>query len=214
MLKAALGGLLVLVCGAGPALATNGMNMIGFGGQETGMAGASLGVSDNPMAINNNPAGLSQIKTPELTVGFEALLHHLQHKDMFNGGVDGESNIFLLPMMAHAQPIGNSPWRMGLGLFAQGGMGAEFKNLRTAFGTNDSTYTNVAYAKLAPAVSYQASPDLSLGLALNLGYSTMEMKYFPNTMVPGMFYGMNLQDVYPFPSAMASRPAPSTRSTK
>ncbi len=198
MLRALVGGMVALACSAGPALATNGMNMIAFGGQEAGMAGASLAVSDNPMATNNNPAGLTQVKTPELTAGLEVLMPNLQHQDMFTGSVDGESNYFLLPMAAYAQPLGNGPWRLGLGLFAQGGMGAEFKNLKTAFGTTDQTYTNVGYAKLAPSVAYQVTPDLSLGLALNLGYSTMEMKFFPNTVAPGAFYGMNLQDVYAF----------------
>ena len=58
----ALGALALCLALAAPAWATNGMNMISFGGQEAGMAGASLGVSDNPVAMNNNPAGLSQIK--------------------------------------------------------------------------------------------------------------------------------------------------------
>jgi len=183
---------------ASSAQATNGMNMISFGGQEAGMAGASLGVSDNPVAMNNNPAGLTQIKGHEVTFGLSSLMPKLTHEDMFAGSVGGEDNFFLLPMAAYSQRVGNSPWYVGLGLFGQGGMGAEFKNLATAFGTVDETFTNVAYAKVTPSVAYRFNDKLSLGLALNLGYSTMEMKFFPNTVVPGQFYGMNLQDVYSF----------------
>ncbi|MFH1034135.1 MAG: outer membrane protein transport protein [Pseudomonadota bacterium] len=183
---------------AGPAWATNGMNMISFGGQEAGMAGASLGVSDNPVAMNNNPAGLSQIKGQELTVGISALMPNLKHEDRFSNSVDGESNIFLLPMAAYAYHHQGSPWTLGLGLFGQGGMGADFQNLNTAFGTKDQTFTNVSYAKVTPSLAYQVNDKLSLGAALNIGYAAMEMKYFPNTVVPGVFYGMNLQNVYGF----------------
>ncbi len=183
---------------AGPAWATNGMNMIAFGGQEAGMAGASLGVSDNAVAMNNNPAGLTQVQGQELTFGLSALMPNLTHKDMFHNDVDGEKNIFLLPMLAYAYRLPNSPWAFGLGLFGQGGMGAEFKNLNTAFGTKDETYSNVSYAKITPSLAYQVNDRLSLGAALNLGYSAMEMKFFPNTVFPGMFYGMNLENVYGF----------------
>jgi long-chain fatty acid transport protein len=183
---------------AAPAWATNGMNMISFGGQEAGMAGASLGVSDNPVAMNNNPAGLSQIRGQELIVGLSALMPNLSHEDRFSYDVGGEKNIFLLPLLAYAYHPQDSPWSFGLGLFGQGGMGAEFKSLNTAFGTRDETYTNVAYAKVTPALAYQVNDKLSLGAALNVGYSSMEMKFFPNTVFPGMFYGMNLENVYGF----------------
>ncbi len=192
----AAGALALLL--AAPAWATNGMNMISFGGQEAGMAGASLGVSDNPVAMNNNPAGLSQIKGQEISLGLSALMPNLEHKDMFHNDVDGEKNIFLLPMVAYAHRLQGSPWTFGLGLFGQGGMGAEFKNLNTAFGTRDETYTNVAYAKVTPSLAYQVNDKFSLGAALNVGYSAMEMKFFPNTVMPGMFYGMNLENVYGF----------------
>jgi long-chain fatty acid transport protein len=183
---------------AAPAWATNGMNMISYGGQEAGMAGASLGVSDNAMAMNNNPAGLAQIKDQEITLGLSALMPNLEHKDMFHNDVDGEKNIFLLPTVAYAYHPKGSPLTFGLGLFGQGGMGAEFKNLNTAFGTKDETYTNVAYAKVTPSLAYQVNEKLSLGAALNIGYSSMDMKFFPNTVMPGMFYGMNLENVYGF----------------
>ena len=194
----ALGALALCLALAAPAWATNGMNMISFGGREAGMAGASLGVSDNPVAMNNNPAGLSQIKGQELTFGVSALMPNLKHEDRFHNSEDGKSNTFLLPMAAYAYHQKDNPWTFGLGLFGQGGMGAEFSNLNTAFGTKDQTYTNVSYAKVTPSLAYQVNDRLSLGAALNVGYAAMEMKFFPNTVAPGMFYGMNLQNVYGF----------------
>lgn len=182
----------------GAALATNGMNMISYGGQEAGMAGASLGVSDNAMAMNNNPAGLTQIKGKELIVGLSLLMPVLSHSDAMNGSVDGETAYFPLPTLAYAQRLGSTGLVLGLGVFAQGGMGADFKNLTTAFGSVDGTYTNVRYLKLSPSIAYQINDQISVGLALNIGYADMEMRFFPNTMVPGVFAGMSLDRVYSF----------------
>ena len=105
--------LLSILSLASISLATNGMNMISYGGQESGMGGASIGVSDNPMSMNNNPAGLTQIKNGELSVGMSLLMPNLKHKDSISplGANDksGESNVFPLPMLAYANRIGNGP---------------------------------------------------------------------------------------------------------
>jgi len=187
--------------------ATNGMNMISYGGQESGMAGASLGVSDNPMAMNNNPAGLTQIKDSELIVGISLLMPNLKHMDsvspLGSNDKNGENKVFPLPTLAYAKRIPNSKVVLGIGIFAQGGMGADFKDLKTAFGTKDRTYTNVRYAKITPTIAYQFTDRLSGGVALNVGYSDVEMEFFPDTFFPGgdgipPFAGMDLEDEYAF----------------
>lgn len=181
---------------SGAAHATNGMNMISYGGQEGGMAGASLGVSNNAMAMNNNPAGLTQIPNNELDLGFSLLMPKLTHQDMVGNDKGGEDNRFPLPSFGYAHNLDR--FVIGIGVFAQGGMGADFKGLNTAFGTQDDTYTNVRYLKVTPALAWRINNKWSVGAALNIGYSDMTMEFFPNTMVPGMFAGMELRDVYSY----------------
>lgn len=62
---------------SGLSYATNGMNMISYGGQEAGMAGASLSVSNNPVAMNNNPAGLTAIHNADLILGLSLLMRQI-----------------------------------------------------------------------------------------------------------------------------------------
>lgn len=202
-----IGVLIFVFSAANICYATNGMNMISYGGQESGMAGASLGVSDNPMAMNNNPAGLTQVKDSELVVGISLLMPNLKHEDKISplGPNDrsGENKVFPLPTIAYAKRLPNSPVVLGIGVFAQGGMGADFKKLKTVFGTRDRTYTNVRYAKITPSIAYQFNDKLSAGIALNVGYSDVEMEFFPNTFSPGgdgipPFAGMDLEDEYAF----------------
>ncbi|MEK6692953.1 MAG: outer membrane protein transport protein [Nitrospirota bacterium] len=190
-------GLLFVFGFAINAYATNGMNMISYGGTASGMAGASLGISDDPSAMNNNPAGLTYVKTGEAGAGISLLMPNLTHKDFANDK-EGESAIFPLPMMAYAHRVGKGPLVLGLGVFAQGGMGAEFTDLNTAFGTKDTTYSNVMYAKITPTVAYQVSDKVSLGLALNVGYSALEFKFFPETSYGMTFSGMDLKDASSF----------------
>ena len=201
----AISGLMVavlLTVWSGPAWATNGMNMISHGGQESGMGGASLGVSDNAMAVNNNPAGLTRVGTKNFVFSFGLLMPDLNHQDAIGGSRDGKDNIFPLPSLAYAHNFGRLT--LGIGAFAQGGMGAEFNDIPTAFGTVDDVYTNVAYLKFAPALAYEVNDKLSVGVALNVGYSTLEMKFFPDTVVPPNpllptgFNGLDLKDVSGF----------------
>lgn len=190
--------LLAVMLAPASALATNGMNMIAYGGQESGMAGAAQGLSDNPAAMNNNPAGLTRITGGELLVGLGVLMPKLSHGDAVGGTTDGESAYFPLPTLAYAQRIGGSNWWLGMGAFAQGGMGAEFRNYPTAFGAVDSTYTNVRYLKLTPTVAYKVNKMFSLGASLHIGYADMEMRFFPHTAVAGVFSGMKLGRVHAF----------------
>jgi long-chain fatty acid transport protein len=103
-------------------------------------------------------------------------------------------------------PIKGLPLTWGIGLFAQGGMGAEYKDLNTPFGGKDDTYTNVMYAKLTPTLAWTVTPAFRLGAALNVGYAQTALKFFPNTSafidvnadgVPDVqFPGMNMKDMW------------------
>lgn len=82
-------------------------------------------------------------------------------------------------------------------------MGADFKGLNTAFGTVDRIYTNVRYAKITPSVAYEITKNFSVGVAFNVGYSDVEMEFFPNTFFPGAegvpsFAGMDVENEYAF----------------
>ena len=97
------------------------------------------------------------------------------------------------------------PWAeitTGIGLFIQGGMGAEYQNLVTPVSAmansgmlppgffdgdsvpdTDDTRSNVMFVKLTPTVAWRVNPRWTLGLALNVGYGRAEMKLFPETSV-------------------------------
>lgn len=164
-----------------PALATNGMFLVGYGAETTGRAGANLAVSDRTLALSANPAGLSQLQGRHYSVNLSLLAPELESGNAINGSVQGEDRLFPLPAVAYIRSPHDSRWAWGWGLVAQGGMGATFENENTFFGTRDETYTEVRFATLTPTVSYALTEDVSVGATLNAGWADASFRFFPQT---------------------------------
>jgi len=194
---------LLVGLGAAPALATNGMNLIGYGACSALLGGGRMG-NVNPPAMVGNPSLLAQVARPMLCGSLTLLMPTLTYTDVANGGgVDGESQVFPLPYLGYAKPFGErSVW--GLCGYAQGGMGVDFQDVATAFGTMDDLYSNVAYMRVTGGYAYRASERTSVGVSVSLGYAMLEFDYFPHTAADmngdGMpdFLGMSASELTSF----------------
>lgn len=188
--------MLALSCASiSSAHATNGINLIGFGAESTLMAGADIAVARDTSALNTNPAGLTQIKGPLADI-FGSMLRttDLVHKDS-NGNQEHASNRYtFLAGGGYAQPLENLPCTAGVGLFAQGGAGGVFENIRTPFGNRDDLSSLFGIAKIIPGIGCQVNDKLSLGASLGIVYSSIEQDFFSNTSVGSAFAGYKLED--------------------
>lgn len=164
-----------------PALATNGINLIGFGAESTLMGGADTAVARDTSALNTNPAGLAQIQD-RLFDGFGSLLRttDLAHEDALNDQ-HADNRYTLLAGGGYAQSLENMPCTAGVGFFTQGGAGAVFKHINTVFGTNDEMSSLFGIAKITPGVGCQITDKLSLGASVSLVYASIEQKFFYDT---------------------------------
>jgi long-chain fatty acid transport protein len=167
-----------------PVLATNGINLIGFGTESTLMGGADTAVARDTSALNTNPAGLAQISERTFD-GFGSLLRttDLAHEDALNNQ-HADNRYTLLAGGGYAQPLQNTTCSVGVGFFTQGGAGAVFKHINTAFGTNDEMSSLFGIAKITPGFGCQVSDNLSIGASLSLVYATIEQKFFYDTSNP------------------------------
>lgn len=175
------------------AQATNGINLIGFGAESNLMAGADVAVARDTSALNTNPAGLTQIKSPLLDM-FGAMLRttDLVHHDPRNE--EHASNRYtFLGGGGYARPLENVPCTAGIGLFAQGGAGGVFENLRTPFGNHDDLSSLFGIAKIIPGIGCKINDKLSLGASLSLVYGSIEQDFFSNTSVGSAFAGYKLE---------------------
>jgi hypothetical protein len=102
---------------AGSALATNGMNLIGYGAGSALTAGGRMG-NVNPTAMVGNPAMLAGIGQPMLCGSLSLLMPSLTYTDhvpmgmgmpgegaVMNNAVEGEKSVFPLPFIGYARPL-------------------------------------------------------------------------------------------------------------
>lgn len=185
---------ITLACGvAAPALANNGLNLIGFGTESIGMGGADIAVARDTTALNTNPAGLTRLKRPALDqYGALAYALDVAHADRFDNDAHVSNNVITLAGGGFAAPLGQSAFTAGLGFFAQGGAGSVFKNLNTAFGTREEVSALFGIAKLAPGLAWQATERLSLAIAGSVLNARAKQRFFADTSVltpAGPFFG-------------------------
>jgi long-chain fatty acid transport protein len=184
------------------AYALNGPQFIGFSAESTALAGSGHVAVADTSAINTNPAALSLIQGTrfDVTAGFiQAFLHH---SDVFgNNNVGGQNNAYAIGNLGAATRLASVPGlTIGAGIFTQGGFGSDYRNLNTAFGTQDAGSSFFRYLKFAIGLSYDATEKLSFGIAPSVGYSDVSLRLFPGTSVPpsaGLpngFAGFNIRD--------------------
>lgn len=162
------------------AFATNGLNLIGYGAKSDGIGGADIAVSDDFSSMNINPAGLSRIRLREAGLSISYLKPSLDHGG-FGVTISGEDDPILLPDFGTAYRLKDSPVIIGIGLFTQGGVSTDFKDIPTPFGNTDRTSSFIRHTKITPSIAYQVSDRTSFGIAANISYLDTALRLFPNT---------------------------------
>ncbi|NIL99416.1 MAG: hypothetical protein GTN89_00270 [Acidobacteria bacterium] len=183
-----------------PVLAANGMNMIGYGAESVAMGGADLALTDNPCSMNINPAGIARTDTALFEFGLSPMNPSLTHTDAMGNNSADQLQRYPVPFLGYTHPLRRVT--LGIGLFVQGGMGAEYRNLSTPFAVMagsgqlpagffagdvipaaDDTQTRIGHAKLTPTVAWHVRPKLTLGVTLNMSQVRADMKLLPETSV-------------------------------
>jgi long-chain fatty acid transport protein len=106
------------------ALATNGMNLEGYGPIAHGMGGASMAYDNGTAALMNNPATLGLMEQGNrIDVALGRLGPNITSSNDF-GSADSSATDFYMPAAGWAMKV--NQFTYGVGMFAQGGMGAEY----------------------------------------------------------------------------------------
>jgi long-chain fatty acid transport protein len=200
---ALLAASLVAAIPAQPVLATNGMDMIGYSARSSGMGGADVAVDADATAVSGNPALIAGQAPRSATIGVSLLMPKMGLTHNVPTGpatvvvdeIDGEAQYFPMPTLGYVHKIGDSPVTLGLGLYAQGGMGVDFQDVSTGMGTKDELTSNVSFMRLNPILAYRAADWLSLGATVMVGYAQAEFSMYPETSYPGVFAGMDVTDL-------------------
>ena len=175
-------GLLAGLFAAGPAVATNGLEMIGIGARSSAMGGASSALADDAIALIDNPAGIARLGRRHLDVSFSIATPLMNHDNPLNDArahrdtVDAFYGFYPMPLVAYAQPVHGWPelsW--GAGLFVPGGLGADYTLNHELWPDGASYHSKLIFSKFVTAVGLKLTDRLSLGAGFHVGFGWMDI---------------------------------------
>jgi long-chain fatty acid transport protein len=170
---------------SGPAFATNGMRMIGFGPVQGSMGGVGVGATLDGNALATNPAGIADLGSRlDVAIGyFKPSVSH-QATGTPTGApppnppsmiasdgrtIDSDRGGSPIPAVAFIQPL-NDQLSAGLGLFAVSGMGVDYPTSLYL----SPALTSYLNARLTPGIAFKLNDFFSVGVALNVMMAQME----------------------------------------
>lgn len=164
-----LTGLLSLAVSSS-VLATNGMNLEGYGPEAHAMGGASMAYDNGTAAVMNNPATLGFMDKSRLDVALGFL-----GPDVTSGGADSSGDGYFMPALGYINRSG--PLAFGVAMFSQGGMGTEYDGSSPHAQTSDETVrSEVGVGRLIAPLAFKVNSKLSLGATLDLVWAGMDIK--------------------------------------
>ena len=183
--------LTVLALSAGipaTAMATNGMNLEGYGPISAGMGGTSFGFNNGTGAMMNNPATLGFFADGyHLDVAVGYLGPHITATVTTPGGdiaAESESKSFWMPALGFY--VKKSAWGYGIGVFGQGGMGTEYSSSswmsdpsqgqNTALEQGLVNRSEVSVGRMIVPVTYDVNEKLTIGATFDFVWAGMDLQ--------------------------------------
>ncbi|PWB49169.1 MAG: hypothetical protein C3F18_10530 [Nitrosomonadales bacterium] len=161
----------------GVSFATNGMNMEGYGPISLGMGGASMAYDNGTAAMMNNPATLGLMgegRRVDLALGY------------MGPDVTAKAGAATAPSAADAFGGPAFGWvtksgrlTYGLGMYGQGGMGAEYAaDSFMGNGQNLPTRSELGVGRLLFPLAFNVSPDLTIGGSFDFVWAGLDVQMF------------------------------------
>jgi long-chain fatty acid transport protein len=159
-----------------PALATNGMNMEGYGPVSTGMGGASQAFDHGTAAMAQNPATLALMgQGARMDVAFGLLGPKVASTMPGFGTAESGGTSYVMPAFGYARR--NGALTYGIGVFAQGGMGTEYEaNTFMAGGSGKPVRSELGVGRVLLPVAYQVTPEFAVGATLDFMWATLDLQ--------------------------------------
>ncbi|HUW49564.1 MAG TPA: outer membrane protein transport protein [Sulfuricella sp.] len=163
------------------ALATNGMNMEGYGATAQAMGGASMAYDNGTAAMMNNPATLALMDEGSvLDLAFGFLAPHVKSSA---GGTTSRSSADLFGGPAFGWARKRNGLLFGVGMYGQGGMGTEYGSdsiLSNPAGQTPSpglvNRSEVSVGRVIFPLAYDVNPNLKIGGSLDYVWAGMDVK--------------------------------------
>ena len=158
------------------ALATNGMNMEGYGPISTGLGGASQAIDHGTAAMAQNPATLSLMGPgARFDAAFGILGPDVASSVPGMPTAESGGTSYVMPAFGYARRSGALTY--GLGIFAQGGMGTEYgADTFLALGSGQPVRSELGVGRVLLPLSYQVTPEFAVGGTLDFMWAGLDMR--------------------------------------
>jgi long-chain fatty acid transport protein len=177
---------------AAAAHATNGDNVIGIGPIARSMGGVGIAAPQDAIsAVFANPAAMCfGAYCPGSEFNFAGTLFRPKPEAKVSaGGINASAHsdekVYAIPAIGISAPITTSPrpLRFGLAAYGVSGLGVDYRDTDLdqsvpgfgGFPLVAGSNTQLQIMKFAPALAYQPTERLSLGLALHIDYSSLDL---------------------------------------
>ncbi len=172
---------IIVVIAAQTAYATNGMNMEGYGPVATGMGGASMAYDNGAAAMMNNPATLGLMpQGSRLDVALGYLGPNIKASAPGQSDAKSSATAFYMPALGWVKKDGLLSY--GIGMFAQGGMGAEYAaDSFLAAGSNEKVRSELGVGRLLVPFAYEINKDFMVAATLDYVWASLDLKMALNS---------------------------------
>jgi len=157
------------------ALATNGMQLEGYGPIAAGMGGVAMALDNGVAAAANNPATLGLMSGK---ARLDLALGHLGPRVTSSAGPMGARSggtAYEMPAFGYARRSGDIVY--GLAVFAQGGMGTDYAaDSFLAMGSGQGVRSELGVGRLIAPLAWKLSKDLTIGGSIDFVWSTLDLK--------------------------------------
>ena len=179
-LRAVLGAA-VLASASGSALAA-GFGIEDRSTSQLGMSNAgAAAAAEDASTIADNPAGIARLSGPELSAAGTFIDPHLPFRNAgstfpggrpINGRNDDAGGFAPVPSFFYAQPLGEG-FSAGVGMFTSFGLATNYQ--AGWVGRYIAKSTELTTLDFAPALAYQLTPGIAVGISPVLRYSKAKL---------------------------------------
>ncbi len=181
-----------LVLSLSTGLFGNGLNLNGIGSKGSAMGTAFIGLADDFSAVFFNPAGLTQMKTPSISLFVTDLVptgtYNFELMGMTMADTQTESLMYPSGALAYIKPLSDK-LVVGIAGYVPSGVGAKWPGDELAMlsgGTEFIWDSTIFMITVSPVVALKISETFSIGASLNINYVmlTMDRPAGDGVMVP------------------------------
>jgi len=135
---------------------------------------AFVATADNPSAIYYNPAGITQLQGDQFRAGIYLISADTKYTSPGGATAQTDTTPQAVPQLYYVHSFENSPFTVGLGVYAPYGLGLDWGN-NPPFAPI-AQKGSLIYATVSPVIAWRVHPTLSIAIGPTISYSDADLK--------------------------------------